>query len=159
MTGLKYAEFFTTEQVQQVHAASLEILENVGMLVRNDDARAVLSRHGCQVDSETEFVRFPRAVVEEFRTLCPPKFTFYARDPAYDITVPDDRPAMMTASSAPNIIDPITSEDRRARSDDMARIAHLINSCYAAGAGSGNWIVINCLKEACKAARYIWALS
>ena len=35
----------------------------------------------------------------------------------------------------------------------------LNNSCYAAGAGSGNWIVINCLKEACKAARYIWALS
>ncbi len=127
MTGLKFAEFFTTQQVEQVHSASLEILENVGMLVRNDDARAVLDRHGCPVDSETEFVKFPRTVVEHFRAAMPPKFTFYARDPAYDITVPDDRPAMMTASSAPNIIDPITGEDRRARSDDMARIAHLIN--------------------------------
>lgn len=127
MSPRKYAEFLTAEQVREVHAASLEILESVGMLVRNADARAVLGRHGCRVDSESELVHFPQAVVEDFRAATPPKFTFYARDPDYDVTVPDNRPAIMTASSAPNILDPVTGEERRARSDDMARIAHLIN--------------------------------
>jgi trimethylamine--corrinoid protein Co-methyltransferase len=57
----------------------------------------------------------------------PPKFTFRARDPRYDRTLPDDSPLILTGSSAPNIIDPVAGHERRARSDDLARIAHLIN--------------------------------
>ncbi len=123
----RFAELLSAEQVQGVHEASLELLETVGILVRNPEARAVLLRHGCQSDAETELMRFPRRIIEEFRAAIPPKFTFYGRDPDRDVTVPDDRPAIMTASSAPNIIDPVTGRERRARSDDMARIAHLIN--------------------------------
>jgi trimethylamine---corrinoid protein Co-methyltransferase len=33
----------------------------------------------------------------------------------------------VTASSAPDIIDPVTGRERRAESGDIARIAHLIN--------------------------------
>ena len=124
---MKFAELLTAEQVEQIHEASLEILENVGMLVRNPKAREILAQHGCHVDSETELVRFPRTVVEEYRAAFPPTFTFCARDPQYDRTIPDDRPLILTGSSAPNIIDPVTGEERRARSDDIARIAYLIN--------------------------------
>ncbi|MFQ5856906.1 MAG: trimethylamine methyltransferase family protein [Anaerolineae bacterium] len=124
---MKFTELLTTEQVEQVHKASLEILENVGMLVRNPKAREVFSKHGCHVDSGTGLVKFPRTVVEHFRAAFPPKFTFYARAPQYDCTIPDDRPVILTGSSAPNIIDPVTGRERRARSDDIARTAHLIN--------------------------------
>jgi len=34
---LSFAELLTHEQIQQTHAASLEILENVGLLVRNEE--------------------------------------------------------------------------------------------------------------------------
>ena len=53
----------------------------------------------------------------------------------------------------------VFGKGRKAERIDINGLDDLYNSCYAAGAGSGNWIVINCLKEACKAARYIWALS
>lgn len=122
-----YAELLTPEQVRRVHEASLEILEQVGMLVRNEKARAIFARHGCRVDSESQFVRFPRAVVEEFRASIPSSFTFGGQDPALDRTLPDDSPVIVTGSSAPNIIDPVTGHERRARSDDLARIAHLVN--------------------------------
>jgi trimethylamine--corrinoid protein Co-methyltransferase len=72
-------------------------------------------------------VRYPRSVVDEFRAHIPPKFTFGGRDPSTDKTLPDDAPVIVTGSSAPNIIDPVTGADRRARSDDLARIAHLVN--------------------------------
>jgi trimethylamine--corrinoid protein Co-methyltransferase len=117
----------TPEQVSRVHEASLEILETIGMLVRNERARAVLERHGCQVDSETLIVRFPRRVVEEFRASIPPTFTFGAREPEFDRTIPDDAPVIVTGSSAPNLIDPDTRQERRARSGDLARIAHLVD--------------------------------
>ena len=60
-----------------------------------------LKKHGCQLDPNSEIIRFPRQVVEEFRRILPPKFTFYARDPKFDRTLPDDRPVIITGSSAP----------------------------------------------------------
>jgi trimethylamine--corrinoid protein Co-methyltransferase len=121
------AGLLTSDQIERVHDASLEILEAVGLQVHNDRARAVFARHGCQVDAGTQIARFPRSVVEQYRQAFPPRFTFRGRDPAFDRTVPDDGPLVVTASSAPNIIDPVTGEERRARSDDIARIAHLVN--------------------------------
>ena len=122
-----YVTLLTSEQVERVHEASLEILEQVGMLVRNEQARRIFAAHGCQVDAESQTVRFPRAVVEQYRASLPPKFTFNARDPRYDRTIPDDSPLIVTGSSAPNIVDPTTGYERRATSADLARIAHLVN--------------------------------
>jgi len=120
------AAFLTAEQVQRIHEASLEILAHVGLLVRNEKARQRLTCHGCHVDPETLIVRFPQGIVEEFIKAVPATFTFYARDPQYDRTLPRDGPLIATASSAPNMVDPVTGQERRARSDDIARAAHLV---------------------------------
>lgn len=121
------AELLTKEQIERIHEASLEILEQVGVLVRNRKARDRFARHGCHVDGETQVVKFPRRVVDHYRSAFPSTFTFHGRDPQSDRTLPDDGPLFATASSAPNIVDPITGEVRRSRSDDIARIAHLVN--------------------------------
>jgi trimethylamine---corrinoid protein Co-methyltransferase len=124
------AEFATVlddDQVERLHQASLEILAETGLLVRNEKARERFQHHGCSVDSETGIVRFPPDVVEYFRSMVPPTFTFHGRDPAYDRTIPNDAPLIATTSSAPFVVDPVTGEVRRSRSDDIARVAHLVN--------------------------------
>lgn len=65
--------------------------------------------------------------MEEHRKLFVPTFTFRGRDPKFDRTVPDDRPVIITGSSAPNIIDPHNGKERPATSSDIADIAFLIN--------------------------------
>ena len=122
---MSFAELLTQEQVQRIHDAALEILEDVGLKVRYESAREIFAKHGCHVDGER--VKFPREVVEKYRRMIPPSFTFYARDPKFDKTIPRDSPIIVTASSAPDIIDPVTGQERRADSADIARIAHLIN--------------------------------
>ena len=124
---MQLAELLTRDEVLKIHDASLQILEEVGLLVRNDKAKAIFKHHGCVVDAESETVKFPRAVVENYRKAFPPKFTFYARDPKYDKTLPDARPVIITGSSAPNMLDPVTRKERRSFSDDIARIARVIN--------------------------------
>jgi len=124
---INYATLLTTQQVEQTHQASLDILENTGLLVRNPKARDYYRKHGCQVDTETQIVKFPPRVVVEFSQAFPSKFTFHGRDPKFDRTIPDDSPVIVTASSAPDLIDPITGEERRSTSEDIARIAHVIN--------------------------------
>jgi trimethylamine--corrinoid protein Co-methyltransferase len=128
---MAFATLLTEEQVKRTHEASLEILESVGLLVRNEKARAIFSKHGGKVEAETNIVKFPRAVVEKYRSMLPATFTFRGRDPKYDRTIPRDSPVIVTGSSAPDIIDPITGHERRSRSDDIARIAHLINELPA----------------------------
>ncbi|HSQ40140.1 MAG TPA: trimethylamine methyltransferase family protein [Anaerolineales bacterium] len=128
---MQFATLLTQEQVQRVHDASLEILETVGLLVRSEKARALFTRHGCQVDAETQIVKFPPAVVEKYRKMLPPTFTFRGRDPKFDRTIPNDAPILVTGSSAPDLMDPLTGRERRSRSDDIARIAHLVNELPA----------------------------
>ncbi|MCJ7684902.1 MAG: trimethylamine methyltransferase family protein [Desulfobacteraceae bacterium] len=123
----RFAELLTFSQVEQVHETSLEILENVGILVRNEEARGIFAKHGCLVDSETLIVKLRRSVIEYFRAAIPPTFTFHGRDPEYDRSIPGDGPLMVTGSSAPHILDLHTGQVRRSRSDDIARIAHLVN--------------------------------
>lgn len=122
-----FATLLSEEQVEQAHGASLQILEKTGMLVRNRRAREIFAENGAQVDHGTEVVKLPGSVVEHYQAMYPPTFTFIGRDPQYDCTVPDDSPLLLTGSSAPNIIDPVTGYERRATSADLARIAHLVN--------------------------------
>ncbi len=124
---MQFAEFLSGQEVEQIHAASLEILENVGILVHNENARGIYAQHGCRVDSKSLIVKIPRKVTEEYRKSFVPHFTFMGRDPQFDRTLPGDRPVIVTASSAPNVIDPQTGEERRGTSTDIANIAFLIN--------------------------------
>ena len=123
----RYSELLTPDQVRAVHEAALALLDEVGLLVRNEKARERFRRHGCRVDPDRQTVTFPRAVVEEFRSLVPPRFTFHARDEEFSKTIPDDALVVATASSAPNLLDPETGEERRSRSGDIARIGHLVS--------------------------------
>ena len=124
---MQFAEFLRQEEVEQVHAASLEILENTGVLVHNETARKIFSRHGCNIEAGSTTVKIPPNIVETYREAFVPTFRFQGRDPQFDRVLPDDRPVIMTGSSAPNIIDPESGQERRATSADIANIAFLVN--------------------------------
>ncbi len=123
---MNLAEFFTGEELEQVHGASLLVLEEVGILVRNEKARRIFAGAGAGVDGTTNLVKIPRRVVEECRRCFPPSFTFRGRDPLYDRTIPADGPLMVTASSAPDIVDRQTGEVRRATARDLGQIARMV---------------------------------
>ena len=110
----QYSELLSPAQIQQVHEASLEILEQVGLHVQNEEARQVFVKHGCVLENEKNIIKIPGAVVEQFLKSIPPTFHFNGRDPKNDRTIPHDRPVLSTASAAPNIHDPQTGKVRRA---------------------------------------------
>jgi len=124
---MRFAELLTQAEVKRTHEASLEVLETVGILAHHAGAREVFKRHGCHVDEATGLVKFPADVVEKHVAMAPSSFTFRGRDPQYDRTIPGDGPIVVTGSSAPNVVDPVTRVERRATSTDIANIAYLIN--------------------------------
>ena len=75
---LSHARVLTNEQVLRTHEGSLEILEQVGILVRNEKAKSRFAKHGCDVDFDTEIVKFPTNITEHYRKLVPASFTLHA---------------------------------------------------------------------------------
>jgi trimethylamine--corrinoid protein Co-methyltransferase len=124
---MQYAQLLSPGEAEQVHEASQELLESSGILVHNPKALKIFERHGCRVDASTGIVKISRRIVDEYRQAFVPTFTFRGRDPQFDKTIPDDSPVIVTASSAPDIIDPVSGELRRATSADIANIAYLVN--------------------------------
>jgi len=124
---MQNAELLNPREAERIHEASEELLESVGILVHSEKARRIFAHHGCRVDAGSNVVKIPRAVGAQYRQAFVPTFTFRGRDPQFDKILPDDSPVLVTASSAPDIIDPVTGELRRATSADIANIAFLIN--------------------------------
>lgn len=122
---MNFYDFFTEDQKKEIHEASLTILEETGMLVKNEEALRIFKANGCQADGH--LVKFPRKLVDEKMASVPPTFTFKGQKPEYDVTLPGSRPVIVTGSSAPNVIDPVTKVERRGDSKDIANIGYLIN--------------------------------
>ncbi len=51
---MNFFSFLTDDEIRYVHDSSLEILEETGLLVRNENARRRFAQHGAKVDHETE---------------------------------------------------------------------------------------------------------
>ncbi len=79
------------------------------------------------MNTQTGNVCFPQDLVEKWRQIFPSTFRFYGREPRYDITIPDDGPAIATTGIAPDVLDIENGERRRATSEDLLKIAHLVN--------------------------------
>lgn len=124
---MQYFSFLEEAALDRIHEASLEILDEVGLLVRNRKARNRFAEHGAIVDEKSERVRIPPDVVKRYLAMVPPTITLRGRDPKFDVTFPRKLPVVATASSAPDIVDPVSGITRRATSDDIARIAHVVN--------------------------------
>ncbi len=72
-------EMLDAEQVEQLHQASMEILETTGIVFMDDEALDLWSSAGAKVDKAKQRVRLERDLVMELVAKAPPAFTWRAR--------------------------------------------------------------------------------
>lgn len=73
--SLKPVEYLTADQVEQVHQATLSVLEETGIQIENAEAIDFLDKQGCKADRDTRRVCFPPELVEECIKSTPGSFT------------------------------------------------------------------------------------
>jgi trimethylamine--corrinoid protein Co-methyltransferase len=117
----KPVELLTQDEMETIHEKSLEILEETGVVFQWEPALKVLSGAGCEVDFESQLVRFPPDVVEEALESCPSSFTVEARDPKYDLEFVKNRVYFSTQAS-PFMYDLDNGTRRPAAVKDLAEI-------------------------------------
>ena len=82
---MHYFEYFTQKEVEEIHAATLQVLETVGIDFSYTPALEVLARAGCRVDGER--VYFPPKLVAAQVAKAPSEFTLNARNPEKNVVI------------------------------------------------------------------------
>ena len=119
---------FTDAEMDDIHLASLEILERTGMWVEADDALDIYSDGGCVVDRETRMVRIPPYLVEDSIRSCPPKTFLSGRDPEMDIVLEAGRVYVSNFDEGIMIVDTRTGEYRHPVLQDVREAARLVDA-------------------------------
>ncbi len=83
--GFPALAVLSEEQIQQIHAATLDVLEVTGLTFESGRALQILRKGGCRVDPEAKRVRIPAAVAEQALRQCPSSYTVRSRDPARSV--------------------------------------------------------------------------
>ena len=116
---------FTESELDDVHLATLEVLERTGVFVEDEEARDIFKDGGCRVDRDRRIVRLPPHVVEGAIAAAPAKFVLCGRDPKNDCLMEPDRVAFTNFSEGIRVIDVETGEYRESTKQDVADIARL----------------------------------
>ncbi len=100
---MKYFEYFSDDEVQQIHATTLRVLEEVGVDFGYGPALEVFAKAGCKVEGERVF--FKPKFVEEQVAKAPSEFTLYARNPEKNVKIGGDGIAYIAAYGPPFVHD------------------------------------------------------
>jgi trimethylamine--corrinoid protein Co-methyltransferase len=120
-------EVLSADQLEQIHTASLDLLENSGMRVMHAGARQLLANAGADVDHDTEMVRFDRNLVMEKVALAPAEFTLHARNPAKNFKLGGNHLAF-TSVGGPAYCNDLDRGRRRGTFDEACDYIRLVQS-------------------------------
>ncbi len=114
------------EGTEAIHEASLRVLEERGVMVKNLNALGLLEDAGCGVDSQV--VRIPSGLVEESLRKAPSSFELHAREGESVLPVGGGNVVYNPGSAAIYFIDRDTGEMRRSRVEDLVQLVRLVDS-------------------------------
>ncbi|HUU30358.1 MAG TPA: trimethylamine methyltransferase family protein [archaeon] len=117
----------TEEQIEKIHLASLEILEDPGTRILHDRARELLCDHGA-IESKGDIVRIPASLVENALASAPELVILFDRHGKPVMRLGGRNVYFGTGSDTPQTLDPKTKEVRKSRKKDSFELARLVDA-------------------------------
>jgi trimethylamine--corrinoid protein Co-methyltransferase len=121
----KRINFLDDKQLISMQEATLNILENTGVLFPSERALDIFSEHGAIVDRESQIVKIPRELVLKAMLSAPRYFTLGARDPNFDLQLQDGVSFFTNDGCGHNVVDRITGEQRASKKTDVGMMARI----------------------------------
>jgi trimethylamine---corrinoid protein Co-methyltransferase len=115
----------TPEEVQRIHTATLDVIENVGVRFPSQKVLDIWEAHGAKVDRQTSVVKASGALIEKALKSAPPAYALAARDPAQDLMMDGNHVFLGTDGCGVEVIDIHSGERRRSRLQDVGEIARV----------------------------------
>jgi trimethylamine--corrinoid protein Co-methyltransferase len=118
----------TEDELEQIHIATLDVMQSTGLLVDHDEALDILEKGGCWINKKTRVVRFPHYLVNEVIAQCPSHILLAGRDPEHDFMMGGKNVGFTPFSTAALTQDLETNEIRESTLEDVANMALLCDA-------------------------------
>jgi trimethylamine--corrinoid protein Co-methyltransferase len=126
---VSYYEVLSSQNIADIHEASLEVLHKTGFVIEHKVALKKLSDAGAQVNFENNIARFSPEVVENALKAVPEQFLLAGRSPEFDITVTEDGFPYLRAPGGPdNYYDAYKNQVRPLTLQDVYNTAKLVDA-------------------------------
>ncbi|WP_270731572.1 trimethylamine methyltransferase family protein [Shimia sp. Alg240-R146] len=128
---LPVCEVMDGSQVERIDAASMDILENVGVVFRDDIALADWRKAGAKVVGDTVYL--DRGLVRELIATIPATFTYHARNPANNVDLGGNKSVFVPMTGAPFLRD-LDDVRRNPMLDDLAmfhKLSHMMPALHS----------------------------
>lgn len=124
---LSKTELLDPSALDDMHEASLTILEEIGMDVMLPEARAIMKAHGADVTEGSDRVRFDRNLIMDMIASAPREFQMFARNPERNVKMGGNNLVFAQIASAPFVAD--REGGRRAgNQEDFRKLVKLAQS-------------------------------
>jgi trimethylamine--corrinoid protein Co-methyltransferase len=123
----QYFEVLSPAEVQQIDAASMNILESVGLRVDLKKARDAFREAGAHVDEEARSVRIPETLVRWAIEQAPGQFTLYGADPDFRLEIGTEQVNFAALGTPTRFVDTETGELRPTTLEDLRNHLRLID--------------------------------
>ncbi len=123
MQNTRY-QLLTQNEIEMIHENSLKIMENIGVVMTDEQAREILSKHGAILDGER--VKFPKKLVEEAIKLSPSSYTLHGRNADKNVDISTE----FTAYAGPYGSPFVTDLDRGRRKGTLEDFNNIVKICH-----------------------------
>jgi len=124
-------EILNGSQIERIDAASMDILENVGVVFRDKIALADWTRAGAKVVGDRIYP--DRGLIRQLIASIPERFTYHARDPLKNIPFGGNRALFVPMTGAPYLRD-LDDVRRNPTLDDLAmfhKLSHMLPALHS----------------------------
>ena len=134
---LRYAptDVVSADQLESIHLASLQILEEVGMDVLDPEALAIMASAGATIVPGESRARFDRELIQKLISNAPAEFTLHAVNPEKHLRMGGNWLAFGSVASAPNVSDLARGRRIGNREDyqNLIRLGHMLTNVQFLG--------------------------
>jgi len=120
--GLEF-KVFSDDEMDEIHLATLEVLEKTGLFFEDEEALQVLDGGGALIDKKNRVAKFPPHMVEDAIRSAPPQILLAGRDPKNDFIMGENRVGFTNFGEGVFINDPYTGKHRETTKADVAASA------------------------------------
>lgn len=126
-------DVLSKSDIEKIHAATLEVIETVGVKFPLPHALDILEAHGAAVDRASSIAKIPGTVIEAALKTAPPAYTLAARDPSQDLPMDGNHVFLGTDGCGVQVLDAFTGELHRSTKKDVADCAKVADALEEIG--------------------------
>lgn len=120
--------FLSNDQLYEIHLATLEILDRVGVRVDEPEARELLKNAGAWVNEENNICRIPPHLVDDAIKSSPPRIVLSNRENKRCMFLEKNQPYFGTGSDLPFTLDPYTGERGNTTKKDIENTSRVTDA-------------------------------